>query len=84
MRDRFFCGHCNVVALALTVLIVLHTVDGREITVNPAQITTMREAHDENDPKRAFTPAVRCMINTSDGKYVTVIEECEAVRGMLK
>jgi len=74
----------RVIALAVGALVVLHTVDGREITVNPAQITTMREAHDASDPNRAFTKQVRCMINTADGKFVTVVEECEAIREMLK
>ncbi|MCP3475098.1 hypothetical protein NLM33_32770 [Bradyrhizobium sp. CCGUVB1N3] len=74
----------RVIALAVGALVVLHTVDGREIIVNPAQITTMREAHDADDPNRAFTEQVRCMINTADGKFVTVVEECEAIREMLK
>jgi len=70
--------------LATAVLLLLHTVDGREIDVNPTQITSMREAHEADDPSRAFTGKVRCMVNTSDGKYVTVIEECAAIREMLK
>jgi len=69
------------IALAL---IVLHTVDGRGIIINPSQITSMREAHDDDDPHRAFTAKVRCMVNMTDGKFVTVIEECETVRKMLE
>jgi hypothetical protein len=66
----------------LLVLIVLHTVDGRDVIVNTDQISTMREAHEPGDPDRAFTGKVRCMINTTDGKFVTVIEECSQVRSL--
>ena len=65
-------------------LIVLHTVDGREIVLNPAQVTSMREAHEANDPDRAFTKDVRCMVNLADGKFVTVIEECDEVRRLME
>jgi hypothetical protein len=71
------------VKLAL-VLLILHTVDGRDIDVNPAQITSMREAKDDDAPNRAFTGKVNCMIALTDGKFVTVIEECETVRKMVE
>jgi hypothetical protein len=70
--------------ILLTVLVVLHTLDGREIDINPAQVTSMREARDDNADNKAFTDGVRCMINTTDGKFVTVIEECRAVRRKLE
>ncbi len=65
---------------ALALLIVLHTLDGREIDVSPAQITSMREAKPDSADDRAFTSGVRCMINTSDGKFISVIETCALVR----
>jgi hypothetical protein len=65
-------------------LVVLHTLDGRDIIINPAQVTSMREAHDDDADHKAFTGGVRCMINTTDGKFVTVIEECETVRKMVE
>lgn len=65
-------------------MIVLHTVDGREIDVNAAQITHMREAHDDNADDKYFTKGVRCMLNLADSKYVTVAETCEAVRKLIE
>ena len=58
------------------VLIVLHTVSGQPIEINPALITHMRG----RDPSvQAFTKDAECMINFSDGKYVTVRETCAEV-----
>jgi len=63
-------------------LIVLHTVDGRDIVVNPRQITSMREAKPEGASDKAFTDNVHCMISLTDGKFVTVVESCEHVRDL--
>jgi uncharacterized protein YlzI (FlbEa/FlbD family) len=68
----------------LATLIVLHTLDGREIDINPKQITSMREAREDDEGGKAFTPGVRCMVNTTDGKFVTVTETCEEVRRKLE
>lgn len=58
------------------VLIVLHSVSGQPIEINPKLITHMRGP----DPDiKAFTESARCMINFSDGKYVTVKETCAEV-----
>jgi hypothetical protein len=65
---------------ALALLIVLHTLDGREIDVVASQITSMREAKSDSADNKDFTKGVRCMINTSDGKFVSVMETCATVR----
>jgi hypothetical protein len=69
---------------ATVALLVLHTADGRDVDINPAAITSLRETHDEADLNRPFTGKVRCMINTVDGKFVTVIETCDQIREMIK
>lgn len=76
----------TAVAIAATVMIVLHSADGRELDINPAQVTSMREAGSADTPvsDKYFTPKVRCMIGLTDGKFITVIEECSAVRVMLQ
>lgn len=65
-------------------LIVLHNVEGRDIIVNSELITSMREARDADEPGHAFTDGIRCMISLADGKYVTVVEECDAIQGIIK
>jgi hypothetical protein len=67
----------------LVALIVLHTLDGREIDIAPAQVTHMREAKEDDEGNKAFTGGVRCMVNLTDGKFVTVIETCAEVRQKL-
>jgi hypothetical protein len=50
-------------------LVVLHNADGREIIINPAEVTTLQR-HGGSAP----------MVNFADGKFTTVIESCETVR----
>jgi len=68
----------------LVVLLVLHTLDGREIDINPQKITSMREAKADDKSGKYFTEGVRCMVNLSDGKFVSVIETCAQIRALLK
>lgn len=65
----------------LAAILMLHSVSGSEIDVNPKSIISMREAR-PNDSY--FAEGVRCMINTSDGKFVTVVETCEEIRGLIR
>lgn len=61
-------------------LLVLHMVDGRELIIAPAQITTMHEARSDDDPRRDLTKGIRCAIMLTDGKYVSVVEECHDIK----
>lgn len=69
--------------LATVVLVTLHGVNGHEIFVNPREVTSMHAAI-PGKPNKTFTEGVRCMISTTDGKFVTVIETCEAVRQLFQ
>lgn len=64
-------------------LIVLHTVDGHEVIINPAQVTNLIAAKEGQDNK-LFTNEVHCMIGLTDGKFVSVGESCEVVRQLLE
>ena len=57
-------------------LLILHSVSGVAVEINPNAITHLRNP----DTSHSFTEKARCMVNLSDGKYVTVIETCEQVR----
>jgi uncharacterized protein YlzI (FlbEa/FlbD family) len=63
-------------------LVVLHRLDGGEVSVNPAQITSMHEAMAPGHSK-LFTPQSHCVIGLSDGKWLSVMERCETVRRLL-
>jgi hypothetical protein len=64
-------------------LVLLHGPHGHEIYVNPETVTTMRAAAPGKSNEH-FIDAVRCMLNTSDGKFVSVVETCETVRGLFQ
>lgn len=66
--------------LAAVVMVILHTASGTVIGVNMNEITSMRNP-EPGQPN--FTKDARCLINLTDGKYVTVRETCEEVRQIM-
>jgi len=64
----------------MLVMIILHSGSGVEIGINPSQVTNMRNPEPGN---KMFTPDVKCMINMSDGKFVTVRETCDEVKQIM-
>lgn len=69
--------------MILIVLLLLHAPGGREITLNPATITTMQASKD-GVANNIIAPDVKCVINTTDGKFISVVETCEAVRELIE
>jgi hypothetical protein len=67
----------------LLVLVVLHGPGEREIYVNPDAVTTMRAAPGEGK-NEYMTDEARCLINTDDGKFISVIETCDTVRHLFE
>lgn len=63
---------------AATVLVLLHAPGGRQIHVNPDLVVSMRTAV-EGEPNVALTDEVKCMLNTNDGKFISVVERCDMV-----
>lgn len=70
-----------MIKLAL-LIIVLHSVEGIEIDVNPKEITSMRAG--KAGEGGHLTEGVRCLVNLSDGKFVSVVETCERIRSLIK
>lgn len=64
-----------VVALELLKLTGL---DGQVIEVSPSQIVSIRA------PRGGLHEQVHCLIHTTDGKFITVIESCEEVQQRLE
>ena len=67
--------------LPLFVMIILHSGTGTVIDLNTETITNLRNP-EPNNP--AFTSNVKCMINMTDGKFVTVMESCKEVRQIME
>jgi hypothetical protein len=67
----------------VVVLILLHGPGGHEIRINPEQVTSLRAAKPGEDNK-FLTEGAHCMVSLTDGKFVSVVEPCEAVQQMLE
>jgi hypothetical protein len=66
-----------VFILAAATLIVLHSGEGGPVMIAPDAVVSLRgPAGDEN---KHFSKNVRCLLNLSDGKFVTVMETCDEV-----
>lgn len=64
----------------IAILVLLHALDGHVILINPHAVTSM---HASAGPNVHVADGVQCLINTSDGKFVSVIETCEKVRELI-
>lgn len=67
----------------LVLLIMLHGPDGRTILLNPATVASMRGGIDGRS-NELVQDKVRCVISTTDGKLVNVVETCETVRDLIR
>jgi hypothetical protein len=68
--------------LLAVALLLLHDPEGADVVVNPKLITSLRAPR--SSESKNFTSKARCMINTSDGKFVTVTETCATVRRLME
>jgi hypothetical protein len=63
--------------------VVLHTIDGREVSINPRAVTNLIAAKPDA-PNELLAGPVRCIVNLTDGRFVTVTEHCDVVRQLLE
>lgn len=61
-------------------IILLHAPDGREIDINPAEITSLRETMPDDYDDKLLAKHIRCMVSMTDGKFANVVETCVMVR----
>lgn len=69
--------------LVVLQLVVMHTVDGREVSINPKQVTSLHGAKD-GQGNQLLTGDVSCVVGLTDGKFISVAESCDAVRKLLE
>jgi hypothetical protein len=60
-------------------LLLLHTVDGREVYVNPAYVVSTHEPQE----KGRYDEKVHCVVSFIDGKFISVKENCSEVNSIL-
>jgi len=68
--------------MIMLVLIILHSGSGTPLELNPALVTNLRNPEPSNSG--LFAKGVRCQINMTDGKFVTVKETCAEVRKLME
>jgi hypothetical protein len=57
--------------VAAVILILVHSLDGQDIYVNPREIVSIRKPQSD-----LLHSDVHCSIQTVDGKLINVIDEC--------
>jgi hypothetical protein len=67
-----------MIVVALT-LLLLHTVDDREVYINPAFVISTHEPQD----KGGFDEKVNCIVSFIDAKFISVKETCSEVNSIL-
>lgn len=68
----------RVAAFLFQVLILVHTVDNREIAVNQQAIVSITR------PREQMTDDAHCLISLVDSKFITTQENCATVIRMLQ
>jgi hypothetical protein len=66
-----------MIILAATLFLV-HTVDGRNVYVNPNSVITLTV------PGKLVTEKATCLMLLDDGKFLTVKETCDEVRKLME
>ena len=67
--------------IAAVVILILHSPSGAEISVNADKIVSMRDGERKGEH---VANTLGCVINTNDGKFISVTETCAEVRGRIK
>jgi hypothetical protein len=70
-------------SLTIALLLLLHGPTGREIRINPRNITSLHSPV-PGQRNKVLAEGVGCLINTSDAKFVSVVETCESVSRMIE
>jgi hypothetical protein len=63
--------------IALVEFILFMALDGRQIEVNPEQVVTVAKPRDD---EKLVTDKARCVITLTDGKIISVAEDCISVK----
>ena len=64
-------------------LVVLHRIDGGEVVVAPAHITSMHSKALGSARDKLVTPEARCIVWLTDGRQLSVLELCDTVKKLM-
>jgi hypothetical protein len=69
---------------AVLSMIILHRVDGGEVTVYPSHITSLHaKPPPTGAPNRLVAHEARCVVWMDDGKLIAVLETCDVIKKLL-
>ena len=63
--------------------ITVKTLDGRDVIVNRAAIVTVGGPR-KDDKQALLSGKATCLLTLVDGKFLAVVEDCEAIREQLQ
>jgi hypothetical protein len=72
------------VLAVLGAMVVLHRPDGGEVAVAPGQVTALHAKAPLPHTNKLSSAEARCTLWLADGKILSVIEPCEAVKQLLE
>lgn len=75
-----------MVVLIATLLVSVTTMDGARVFINPAFVTKLYPTKEAaaRTPNELVVKGARCVVTMSDGKFLSVMEECDYVRALLE
>jgi hypothetical protein len=62
----------------------VHTIDGRQVSINRGAIVTIGGPRSGDKAQQMLTGEATCLVTLADGKFVTVVESCDAIRQRLE
>ena len=66
--------------IVAALLVVLHTLDSRPVYINPNAVVSIGEVRSDS---KVLHHTGHCLLTFSNGKLLTVIEDCPVVRQLL-
>jgi hypothetical protein len=69
--------------IAAMSLVILHRIDGGAVIVAPEHVTSMHSKAPASGHNKSVTQEARCVLWLSDGKLLSVLEPCEAVKRLM-
>lgn len=64
-------------------LVLLRTIDGRDVHINPAHVVSLTHKV-EHQPNKVLSEKVLCVVGLLDGKFISVAEPCDRVQARLR
>lgn len=82
IKDKALLFAASIVILIKVEFLELHGPYGQRSFVNINEISSLREPI-KGDIVKHFPPTVKCIVVTTNGKFLSVVETCDTIHNML-